>query len=310
MKLNSSPSFPVWAENQNAEEVHQSCAGLLVFAAWPILIVAAVLAGCSSTPRTAPVVERLATPVPATARSQTLGSGDWRPEYYTVRRGDTLYAVALDYGLDYRELAAWNGLEDPNRIRVGQRLRLAAGPQQGVTTAPVGMTPALQGKPLEGSAEQASAPTPDKTKAETKPASELGKSPDGSLQGDGEPDWIWPTGGRVIAGYSESAQLKGLDIAGSPGQPVVAGATGKVVYSGTGLRGYGKLVIVKHNAVYLSAYAHNRDILVKEGQTVAKGQKIAEMGNTDADQVKLHFQIRRYGKPVDPLKYLPGSPTS
>ena len=108
-----------------------------------------------------------------------------------------------------------------------------------------------------------------------------------------------------MTSFSEATSLKGIDIAGAAGQPVTAGAAGKVVYAGTGLRGYGKLIIVKHNDTYLSAYAHNREILVKEGQQVAKGQKIAEMGNTDADQVKLHFEIRRQGKPVDPLRYLP-----
>jgi lipoprotein NlpD len=118
-------------------------------------------------------------------------------------------------------------------------------------------------------------------------------------------DWVWPATGKVITGFSDTANLKGIDIAGKAGQPVLASAAGKVVYAGTGLRGYGKLVIVKHNADYLSAYAHNREILVKEGQQVTKGQKIAEMGNTDSDQVKLHFEIRQRGKPVDPLRFLP-----
>ena len=118
-------------------------------------------------------------------------------------------------------------------------------------------------------------------------------------------DWVWPATGKLVAGFSDTANLKGIDIAGKPGQPVVASAAGKVVYAGTGMRGYGKLVIVKHNTTFLSAYAHNSEILVKEGQQVARGQKIAEMGNTDADQVKLHFEIRRLGKPVDPLQYLP-----
>ena len=117
--------------------------------------------------------------------------------------------------------------------------------------------------------------------------------------------WVWPTAGKIVAGFSESANLKGIDIAGKAGQPVVASAAGKVVYAGTGLRGYGKLIIVKHNTTFLSAYAHNREIAVKEGQQVAKGQKIAEMGDSDADQVKLHFEIRRLGKPVDPVKFLP-----
>jgi lipoprotein NlpD len=118
-------------------------------------------------------------------------------------------------------------------------------------------------------------------------------------------DWAWPTRGKVISGFSETANLKGIDIAGTAGQAVHASAPGRVVYAGSGLRGYGKLVIIKHNATYLSAYAHNREIIVKEGQQVTRGQKIAEMGNTDADQVKLHFEIRRLGKPMDPVKYLP-----
>ena len=114
-----------------------------------------------------------------------------------------------------------------------------------------------------------------------------------------------PTQGKLIAGFSEPAKRKGIDISGKLGQPVVASAAGKVVYSGSGLRGYGKLIIIKHNKTYLSAYAHNDKLLVKEGQTVTRGQKIAEMGNTDADQVKLHFEVRYHGKPVDPAKYLP-----
>jgi lipoprotein NlpD len=118
-------------------------------------------------------------------------------------------------------------------------------------------------------------------------------------------DWIWPAKGRIVSGFSDTANLKGIDIAGTAGEPVRASAAGRVVYAGNGLRGYGKLIIIKHNATYLSAYAHNREILVKEGQQVTRGQKIAEMGNTDADQVKLHFEIRRHGKPMDPTKYLP-----
>ena len=123
---------------------------------------------------------------------------------------------------------------------------------------------------------------------------------------DEEPlEWGMPTNGKVVAGFSENDNRKGVDIVGQRGQAVVASAAGKVVYSGSGLRGYGKLIIIKHNKTYLSAYAHNDQILVKEGQNVNKGQKIAEMGNTDADQVKLHFEIRKLGKPVDPAKYLP-----
>lgn len=122
---------------------------------------------------------------------------------------------------------------------------------------------------------------------------------------DEKVDWVWPATGKLVTGFSDTANLKGIDIGGKSGQPVLASASGKVVYAGTGLRGYGKLIIIKHSKSLLSAYAHNKDILVKEGQQVSRGQKIAEMGNSDADQVKLHFEIRRLGKPMDPLKYLP-----
>ncbi|HKP65412.1 MAG TPA: peptidoglycan DD-metalloendopeptidase family protein, partial [Casimicrobiaceae bacterium] len=145
-------------------------------------------------------------------------------------------------------------------------------------------------------------PEPKATPAPPPPSS----SPAPATSGDSDAlDWAWPAKGKIVAGFSETANLKGIDIAGTAGQAVTASAAGRVVYAGTGLRGYGKLIIIKHNATFLSAYAHNREILVKEGQQVARGQKIAEMGNTDADQVKLHFEIRRQGKPMDPTKYLP-----
>ena len=140
---------------------------------------------------------------------------------------------------------------------------------------------------------------PDAATSVPRPAASAGSDDDGNVE------WIWPTKGKVVSGFSDSATLKGLDIAGTAGQPVLASAGGKIVYAGSGLRGYGKLVIIKHNDTFLSAYAHNRELNVKEGQQVTKGQKIAEMGNTDADQVKLHFEIRRLGKPMDPAKYLP-----
>ena len=125
-----------------------------------------------------------------------------------------------------------------------------------------------------------------------------------SASGDEELGWIWPAGGSVLAGFDESKN-KGVDLGGNAGDPVLAAADGKVVYAGAGLRGYGNLIILKHNNIYLTAYAHNQTLLVKEDQSVKKGQKIAEMGNSDADRVKLHFEVRRQGKPVDPAKYLP-----
>jgi len=148
----------------------------------------------------------------------------------------------------------------------------------------------------------APAPAPSAAAAPPVPRADSGRVPEID---DDSLGWIWPATGKIVAGFSESANLKGIDIAGKSGQPIVASAAGKVVYAGTGLRGYGKLIIVKHNNTFLSAYAHNKEIEVKEGQQVTKGQKIAEMGDTDADQVMLHFEIRRLGKPVDPTKLLP-----
>jgi lipoprotein NlpD len=145
------------------------------------------------------------------------------------------------------------------------------------------------------------APPPVVARVEANPE----PKPASSAEDDDKLGWIWPATGKLVTGFSENPNLKGIDIAGKAGQAVVASAPGKVVYAGSGIRGYGKLIIVKHNAAYLSAYAHNREILVKEGQQVAKGQQIAEMGNSDAEQVMLHFEIRRHGTPMDPLKFLP-----
>jgi lipoprotein NlpD len=137
-----------------------------------------------------------------------------------------------------------------------------------------------------------------------KPEARPEQKPEGA-KGPDDLDWTWPATGKVIGNFSEGANLKGIAIAGRRGQPVLASAAGRVIFSGTGIRGFGKLIVIKHNDTFLSVYAHNSELLVKEGQTVAKGQKIAEMGDSDADQVKLHFEIRRFGKPVDPLKLLP-----
>lgn len=294
---------------------------------------AAVLAGCASK-FPAPVVERGG--VAATAVSG--------PTTYTVKPGDTLYSIARDHGMDHRELIALNNIENPNQISVGRVLTIrpaaAAPASDGVTTAPV-TSDVVTVRPIDGVSADSSAvgtdsatlkrepkvgklPYSDETLAqvqaeeqqktvalapqvattEPKPAEmPLEKPVESASAGDGVP-WIWPASGKIVGTFSENGS-KGIDIAGKAGDPVVAAGDGRVVYSGTGLRGYGKLVIVKHNDTYLSAYAHNQNILVKEGQTVTKGQKIAEMGNTDADQVKLHFEVRRQGKPVDPLKHLP-----
>ena len=331
-----------------------------------IALLAAVLVACASRTR-APVEDRTAQPAssPAPAAVTAPASpaeADARGPTYTVKRGDTLFQIALDHGLDYKELAAWNNHENPTKILAGQVLRVTApgdatAMAPGVTTAPLKVAPAVTetrtgsgaaGAPataappptarnadnyksspkafkepyseqaLRDAARAAQAPPEvvaaaaptgaaksEPSRSVSSTASSAAPAPSAELDDEDKLDWVWPAQGKVVVGFSETANLKGIDIAGKDGEPVIASAAGKVVYVGNGLRGYGKLVIVKHNKTWLSAYAHNREILVKEGQQVVKGQKIAEMGNTDADQVKLHFEIRRLGKPVDPARYLP-----
>jgi lipoprotein NlpD len=257
------------------------------------------------------------------------GSSDVRPEFYTVRKGDTLFSIALDQGLDYRELADWNGISDPGVIRAGQTLRLKP-PRTATTPAPLQTSPAVEGHPI-GGAPQAAAGAASRVKSEPKatrapyteqtyaqlaqgnarsapPAARSPARPAPQPAPSGAGDviaWVWPANGKVISTFNDAAKLKGISIAGKLGQPVTASAAGRVIFSGTGIRGFGKLIVIKHNDKFLSVYAHNSELLVKEGQTVAKGQQIAEMGKSDTDQVKLHFEIRRFGKPVDPMTLLP-----
>jgi lipoprotein NlpD len=233
------------------------------------------LGGCGHTRYPAPVREVGKTPRVAAKPAP--------PGHYRVEAGDTLCKIAFEHGLDVESLAEWNGLSDPNQIQAGALLRLTPPRPQGATkplsAPPRGMPRALPGQP-------------------TQPGSAL------PLQ-DGPPDgWAWPVRGELLASYGNGLS-KGIDIAGVRGQQVRAAAAGRVAYVGSGLRGYGKLIIIRHGKTLLSAYAHNARILVHEGQEVAKGQVIAEMGDTDTDRVKLHFEIREYGKPVDPLNYLP-----
>jgi lipoprotein NlpD len=394
--------------------------GSLIRQAAALALVALVVAGCAST-QPAPVEDR----GPAARASLAKPGAAKRPAgengpatTYTVKRGDTLYQIALDNGLDYRELASWNNIDNVNRIYVGQVLRLAAPGQLpaaaqvaaagstaapgsapgGATTSPDGVTVTpLRSVPPVVAASAPSATTAANPEAALPPgaspaaapgtippvaapgaaaagtgavagaapagaATDVGNlktspraikqpysdqavrqmtleasavpappnavvasvAPSGVAQvppaaagpqaapsspaptpGDDQLNWMWPAKGKVVAQFSDTANLKGIDIAGTAGEPVYASAAGRVVYAGSGLRGYGKLIIIKHNATYLSAYAHNQNILVKEGQQVARGQKIAEMGSTDASQVMLHFEIRRFGKPMDPEKFLP-----
>lgn len=261
---------------------------------------------------------------------------------YTVKSGDTLYSIARDHGMDFRELIALNSIDSPNRISPGKVLKVksagAAGGGNGAVaaTAPV-TTDVVQSRPIGGDAEvaqrplasasgtqkrepkagkeayseqalaraQSSTQAPSQAKAgeaaATAPRSEA--KPAEAAAGGDELVWSWPASGKTLSTYNEGGN-KGIDIAGKAGDPVLAAGDGKVIIANT-LRGYGKLVIVKHNNTYVSVYGHNQTLLVKEGQMVSKGQKIAEMGNTDTDQVKLHFEVRSQGKPLDPLKYLP-----
>ena len=290
------------------------------------------LAGCSSTPTKAPVEDRKpATPLagvsagPAAGKA-TIGSpgveaaeapkplpgadNAGRAGYYTVKPGDTMIRIGLENGQNWRDVVRWNGIENPNLIEVGQVLRVvppgvdpAAVASRGVATAQVDARP-LEGKgagmpaPLPASGVPALAAEPGKPAASAPPATPA------AARDDDEPAWAWPAAGPVAAGFEEGKQ-KGLLLSGKPGDPVLAAADGRVVYAGAGLRGYGNLLIVKHNNTYLTAYAHNQVLLVKEDQAVRRGQKIAEMGSSDADRVQLHFEIRRQGKPIDPARLLP-----
>ncbi len=219
--------------------------------------------------------------------------------YYTVKPGETLIRIGLETGQNWKDIAVWNNLAQPNQIEVGQVLRVtppaaavAATESNGVVTRPISSSSIASSQVQPGQASSAAAKPSAAAAAEPAAAAESGLS------------WIWPVPGPVLAGFDE-LKNKGLDLGGAAGEPVLAAAEGRVVYVGAGLRGYGNLIILKHNNTYLTAYAHNKTLLVKEDQAVRKGQKIAEMGNSDADRVKLHFEVRRQGKPVDPLKYLP-----
>jgi lipoprotein NlpD len=316
----------------------------------------ALLAACSSNPP-APVIDRApeTKPKPPAAKPtiKSVDAGkDWRPDSHVVKKGDTLFGIGLEYGIDYKDIAAANNIAAPYPIKIGQKLDLSSfktktattpevnngagssqstGDNGGVVVTPIKIEPAVTGdKTVTETKQIASVVTPILSEpkamrepyslealnrttakptittteikpAENKPAET--KPTDTNATGDEAINWTWPTQGTITAAFNE-ANNKGIDIAGKAGQAINAASAGKVIYSGSDLRGYGKLVIVKHNKTYLSVYAHNSKIVVKEGQTVAAGQKIAEMGNTDSNSVKLHFEIRRLGKSVDPSKYL------
>ncbi|NCN89267.1 MAG: peptidoglycan DD-metalloendopeptidase family protein [Gallionella sp.] len=282
-----------------------------------ILLFTLVLAlSACGTPRAggkkAPVVE-----YGDTRRAAEVSATHYTTKHHTVQAGETLYSIAFEDGLDYPEVAEYNGLKDPTAIRIGQVLELRIPlddgtvdelpPPQVVRARPkIGETKRQPkvGRLLYSAKALARAEgIQDGREAAAEPPV-AAAAPGGDDSADAL-EWRMPSRGKLIAGFSKSANRKGVDFGGTRGQKVTASAAGKVVYAGSGLRGYGKLVIIKHNAIYLSAYAHNDRIVVKEGQNVRQGQKIAEMGDTDADRVKLHFEIRKQGKPVDPARYLP-----
>lgn len=291
------------------------------------LCVLLLLGACAMQPNRAPIEERAgqtrpatpaaatAVPVPAAAPAveapKVLPGAEnaGKPGYYTVKPGDTMIRVGLETGQNWKDLARWNNIENPNVLEVGQVLRVVP---PGVDPALASVRPVvptkIETRPLDARAPAASAPaqvaaaaTPTAPAALPPPATTALES---VRAGDDDVNWSWPASGSVVVGFDD-ARNKGLAIAGKAGDPVLAAADGRVVYAGSGLRGYGNLVIVKHNATYLTAYAHNQTLLVKEDQSVKRGQKIAEMGSTDADRVQLHFEIRKQGKPIDPARLLP-----
>ena len=295
-------------------------------AGFAVALAGLVLTGCGTRLNKAPVEDRgtsassssapaaqpgvvVGTPVKPLPGAENAGKAG----YYTVKPGDTLIRIGLETGQSWKDIARWNNLDNANLIEVGQVLRVAppapasqvAASDSGVVTRPVTSSTVTPASPASTPVPPASAPKPAASAASgavvavapTTPATPPAAAED-------EMAFIWPAPGALIAGFDE-ARNKGYDIAGKAGDPVLAAADGRVVYAGAGLRGYGNLVILKHNNTFLTAYAHNQTLLVKEDQAVRKGQKIAEMGSTDADRVKLHFEIRRHGKPVDPSRYLP-----
>ncbi len=351
-----------------------------------VLIASLYLTACVSQQVAAPVSERTPTTksnanktsankAPNTNVATSGNEKDWRPDSHTVKKGDTLISIGLQYGYDYKEIAQLNNLTPPYTIRVGQIIKLndgtkastdaaakpadASGNDGGVVIAPLkndgiiinsappspATTPApvdankiitepkaLREPYSEQAASKAATATPktdsskpaeaakvdtakadatkpdanktDSAKADTSKTDSVASTPSTVSELS---DWVWPSNGKLINSFNESSNAKGIDIGGTLGQPILAAGSGKVIYSGSDLRGYGKLVIIKHSKDLLSVYAHNSQIVVKEGQAVTKGQKIAEMGNTDTDRIKLHFEIRLQGKSVDPAKYLPAN---
>jgi lipoprotein NlpD len=257
-----------------------------------VVIVLALLAGCAPQRRGAPVEDRrppARAPAPAKAPAPVQAPAPATPEgFYAVKKGDTLYSIALDHGHDYREVAQWNSLDDPTRLSVGQVLRVKPLAETAVVVGAGRAGGRIESRPLDLPPQQkpattASPPAREEPKLDVHPLT-----------------FAWPVKGKVVAGFAEPRQ-KGIDIEGRAGDAVIASAAGRVTYVGSGIPGLGKLIVLKHDQGYITVYAHNKDILVKEQQNVTRGQKIAELGD------KLHFQIRKGAAAVDPLLYLPKS---
>ena len=302
------------------------------------------LAACSSSRGPAPVESRAvgksgAVPVQrAGALAASAASAPVPDGFYRVRKGDTLIGISLDHGVAWRDLAAWNQIDKPNLIEVDQLIRVKPPPASRAGGTPVGQSqPATEKaaagdqRPMEirpigpvgssgsggsgGPTGQIASARPSSGAAAQAPVQPSGSTTSTAQASASQPsgsaprslaesiNLSWPSSGQVITQFAEPG-YKGIAISGAEGDPILAAGDGRVVYSGSGLRGYGNLVIVKHDGDFLTAYAHNKSILVAEGQTVKRGQKIAELGRTDSDIPKLHFEVRRSGKPVDPLKYL------
>jgi lipoprotein NlpD len=266
--------------------------------AW--FLIAALVAGCAPRRVAAPVEDRRPPPR-AAVPSQKLPAIPAAPApsvpdgHYAVKRGDTLYSIALEHGADYRELAQWNSLDDPTKLRVGQVLRVtppaAVPPQASVVLGPGRAAGRIESRPLETPTAPPAAVPPPAVPPVAREEPKLEAHP---IQ------FLWPAKGKLLAGFAEPRQ-KGIDIEGKVGDPVIAAAAGRVTYVGSGIPGLGKLVVIRHDQGFITVYAHNKDILVKEQQAVARGQRIAELGE------KLHFQIRKGAAAVDPLLYLPKS---
>ena len=254
------------------------------------LVIALALSGCSNKGKLAPFDDHSMGATRGATRVLPGAENAGKPGYYTVKPGDTLIRIGMDSGQSGRDIARWNKLENPNLIETGQVLRVVPPASDAPVARPSASTAATAAAaPMPAASASASTPSPAAIAAPSAAEDAI------SFQ--------WPARGNLISGFDETKN-KGLDIGGKLGDPVSAAADGRVVYAGAGLRGYGNLIILKHNNTFLTAYAHNQTLLVKEDQVIKRGQKIAEMGNSDADQVKLHFEIRRQGKPVDPSKYL------